>query len=963
MKIVSDLRMLSSASIIALSFGSIAPAFAQSLTGTITDASNDAKFEGAVVTIEELGRTTTTNRYGQYSINNIPTGTYTVTVDYVGADLVSSSVTIPTNGTTQNFIIGDDVAYIDNVIVVGTRAAQAGAINQQRASNSIISVIDSDGLGSFPDTTVADSLQRAPGISIETDQGEGRYVSIRGINPDLISASINGVRTPSPEDRRGVLLDGVPSDLLEGIEIQKSLTPDVDADSIGGVINLKTISAFDRNGQFIRVKAEGRYNEISEEISPKGAITYSNVFGDKLGVAVSGNFQSVAIEAHNNEAGGWGEEDGLFYINDDYESRWYDLTRERLGLVGNIDFKASDTTTLYLRSLYNEYKDDEVRNKFEYRAFDDTFEDAFEDLYEEADDGLIAAFNQDPDTELASPISSTQSQVALNEVDAEVRVREEIRQIQTYAVGGVTETGSWTVEYEGAYAFAEENDTNNHDVTFRAGDIQTELGATPDTPLFLTIDTSEPEIPLLSNSTILDYIFDPANYELDEIEEEKTINKDEEFSAKLDISKDSLLGDKPVTWKVGGKYRDREKSRDVNKVFHSGDDISLSEFASDIFLDNWRLSNPTPAFPDPDLTLALRNGADARLEDEDEDTFLDSNIEDFVVEEKILAGYVMGTFDLGKLTAVAGVRVEQTDVDMIGNIVEEEDANGDPFSTQVNFSDSYTNWLPSLNLKYNATDKVIGRAAYYKAIVRPAFGEMAPFAIVNDDRDEVELGNPLLEPYEADNFDIGVEFYPTDLSVISIGGFYKSIENAIFPAEVGLEDVATVLVPQDLDDEAEFASFINVEDSSILGVEFNLVQDLSVLSEALDGFLFSGNLTLSDAEATLPDGRETPFLRQSDVVWNAALGYDKGPWDLRVSANYRDDALDELVDEDFDRIQDGRLLIEASAKYKINDQFQIYVEGKNLTDAPEYYYFGDSSRLSQYDEFGRTFIFGGRYTY
>ncbi|HAQ76060.1 MAG TPA: TonB-dependent receptor, partial [Hyphomonas sp.] len=305
-------------------------AAADILKGTVTDASGEAALQGAIVTIEELGRTASSDRFGKYRFTSVPAGDYTVSVSYVGADMVTDTVSI-SGDTDFSIQLGGDVRYLDNILVVGSAAAQAGAINQQRASDAIISVIDSDGLGNFPDTTVADSLARVAGLSIENDQGEGRYVSIRGINSDLISATINGVRTPSPEDRRGVLLDGVPSDLLDGIEVQKSLTPDVDADTIGGVINLKTISAFDRDGQFIRAKVEGSYNELTEDVSPKATLTYSNVFGDKLGVAASINYQSLGIQAHNNETGGWGFDDDLnaFIPNDDYEMRWYDLTRER----------------------------------------------------------------------------------------------------------------------------------------------------------------------------------------------------------------------------------------------------------------------------------------------------------------------------------------------------------------------------------------------------------------------------------------------------------------------------------------------------------------------------------------------------------------------------------------------------------------------------------------------------------
>ncbi|MDX1292197.1 MAG: carboxypeptidase-like regulatory domain-containing protein, partial [Hyphomonas sp.] len=180
-------------------------AAADILKGNVTDASGEAALQGALITIEGLGRTTSSDRFGNYRFASLPAGDYTVSISYVGADTVSDTVTV-SGDTDFSIRLGSDVRYLDNILVVGSAAAQAGAINQQRASDAIISVIDSDGLGNFPDTTVADSLARVAGLSIENDQGEGRYVSIRGINADLISATINGVRTPSPEDRRGVLL-------------------------------------------------------------------------------------------------------------------------------------------------------------------------------------------------------------------------------------------------------------------------------------------------------------------------------------------------------------------------------------------------------------------------------------------------------------------------------------------------------------------------------------------------------------------------------------------------------------------------------------------------------------------------------------------------------------------------------------------------------------------------------------
>ena len=933
-------KMGFSASILALSLAMAPAASAQYLEGRIMDSSGQAGFEGAVVSVDGLNRSATTDRFGNYRINNLPIGNYEITVSYLGTPNVNEVVTVPEQGAQLDIVLGRETDYEDNIIVVGTRAAQASAINQQRAADSIKTIIDSDGLGNFPDTTVADSLQRAVGISIETDQGEGRYVSIRGINTDLISSSINGVRTPSPEDRRGVLLDGVPSDLLDGIEIQKSLTPDVDGDSLGGVINLKTVSAFDRKGQYFRAKAEGRYNEITDKVSPKGTLTYSNTFNDKIGVALSANYQKLDIEVHNNEAGEFSvdEDSGLFFPSEDYEQRYYDLTRERLGLVANLDFRVSDSTDLYLRTLYNRYADDEVRNKFEFREFDE---------------------------EIVN-ITPTSVSIRRGEADAEVRQREEIRKIETYSVGGKTLLNKWNFDYQASYAYADEDDSDNHDVTFRSTPEQRD-----DVVGSITLDYSDPQQPVLSGQA-LNFLLDPSNYELDSYEQEFTTNEDTEYAAQFNASRDSLIGNTPVVWKAGVKYRDREKIRDQNFVF-SERDLNLADFIlPGAEITDWRLANRMFEWPDAGLTADLR---DTFTPDEQDgglanDAFIESTIGDYEINEKILAGYGMGTFSVGDATVVAGVRVEQTDVALEGNFVEEDIES----ITGREISKSYTDVLPSLNVKYDFNDKLIGRAAYYAAVVRPGFGDMSPSAFLNDDRDEIDLGNPDLDAYDADNFDLGLEYYPTNLSVISVGFFYKDIANAIFPAQYDIEDLPSsvdlsFLTADTLAGIEEVNTFINVGKSEIYGVEFNYVQNLGDLADSLEGFLFSGNLTLTESNSALPptddfpDGREVPFLKQADMVGNIALAYDNGPWDLRVSANYRGDYLDELVDDDLDRTSDDRFLVEASAKYKVNDSLQVYLEGKNLTDAPEYYYFGDESRLSQYDEFGRSYVFGARFTY
>ena len=295
------------------------------------------------------------------------------------------------------------------------------------------------------------------------------------------------------------------------------------------------------------------------------------MFGDKLGVAASLNYQDLRIQAHNNETGGWGFNDdlGAFVPDDDYEQRFYDLTRERIGMVVNIDYRMTENTELYLRTLYNQYKDDETRNKWEIRSLDE----------------------EDPS------LTGTGYAFDYAESDAEARVREEVRNIQTYAVGGQTFAGNWAFDYEISYAYAEENDSNNHDVTFRSDDME---GSG-----ILLWDNSNPKKPVFSGPGF-DFLLDPANYEMDSYEREFTINEDTEWSYKFDVTNDTVLGDTPVTWKFGMKLRDREKVRDENLMIYERDDVLLTDYITDnARISGWRMGNPMFQWPSGELT----NGA------------------------------------------------------------------------------------------------------------------------------------------------------------------------------------------------------------------------------------------------------------------------------------------------------------------------------------------------------------------
>src|SRR5687768_11232426 len=174
---------------------------------------------------------------------------------------VTSAITTVAFAEVPNEVAADDNS-IDTVLVVGQRASIARALSRQRAADGVESVLSRDGIGQFPDQNTAESLRRVAGVNVLNDQGEGRFVAVRGLSPDLNAASINGARVPAPEaDVRSVALDVIPAELIESIEIKKSLTPDMDGDTIGGSIEINTTSAFDRNEPYLSFSGEGSYND------------------------------------------------------------------------------------------------------------------------------------------------------------------------------------------------------------------------------------------------------------------------------------------------------------------------------------------------------------------------------------------------------------------------------------------------------------------------------------------------------------------------------------------------------------------------------------------------------------------------------------------------------------------------------------------------------------------------------
>lgn len=882
------------------------------IEGKVNATEKGIALQGAKIRIAELNRQAVSQRDGRFVFLDVKPGNYTLITSYIGADDIKRAVIVQDQRTTrENFQLTGVSGLVENIIVIGQVAGINKALNKQRSADNIITAVSADAIGQFPDTNVSESLQRLPGLSIERDQGEGRYVRVRGMGPDYNAVTINGVGVPGPDaDRRAVALDVIPSDLLENLTVTKSLTPDMDANSLGGSIDVQSLSAFDRDGFFYQLTAEGSFDKNTENTSPKIAATASNQFslGDdenNLGIAFGVSSFKREFGSDNVETGGaWDFDDGA--LLEELEQRDYRITRERSGITLNLDYKPNDNTDLYWRNLYSEYTDAEIRlaNVIE-------FEDAL-----------------------------AEGEVGSAEVQRELKDRTETQKILSTSLGGQTRLDKWTLDYRAAYSKSGEDEPQNiAGAVFKIDD-----------------DVIADEVFDLSygnNSKI--HINAPAefyqstSYKLDEVELSSTNTNDESTAFNLDFTRDLELGNKPAQIKFGAKHSAREKDNDV-EVWIAEDftgDTSLSTFSGGAV--DYKHGQFGSSINAAQVKAAV---TDAEWDEEE------SSIGDYLVTEDTSAAYVMGRVDINAWRILTGVRYENTEFTAQGNSYDAD--SGEVSATSFENSDDY--FLPALHIRYSINDKTQVRAAWTNSVVRPGFAELSPGRLIEEDDGDIaaEFGNPNLKSLESSNIDLGIEHYPGVASVISAFAFYKSIDNFVYQTDLG------GTAGYEGFDEA--VTYVNGNKADILGVEFSASKQFTSLPSPWDGLLIGGNATFVDSSAEIGGyddsefiARDIPMPSQSDLSANFMLGYESDVMSMRLSANYKSNYLIEVsdpMDAVKDTYVDDQMQLDFSLRYYLSDSIKLHFEALNLTDEVYYSYVKDANYNSQYESYGATYKLG-----
>src|SRR5580704_7611410 len=331
------------------------------ITGTITDSGNSA-LQGALVELLPLGRKVVTDDHGQFRITDVPAGEYTLSVSYVGLAASNVPVTVQAGQEVTANAVLQVASQADQVVVTAERLqGEAEAINIERTSDNIVQVLPERVINSLPNTNIADAVGRVPSVSLERDEGEGKYVQIRGTEPRLSDVTINGVNVPSVEGVvRNIKLDAVPADLVERIEVFKTLSADQDADGIGGTVNLVTRTAGER--PIYALGGTGGYNPIQNGYWRGGLNgTFGKRFGTskKLGFLLNGTFDQTNRGIDDLEPGQatgvFGGRNIAFASTEDRRS--YDYYRKRYGFSTGIDYNIKPGHSVYAKGLYSDFHD------------------------------------------------------------------------------------------------------------------------------------------------------------------------------------------------------------------------------------------------------------------------------------------------------------------------------------------------------------------------------------------------------------------------------------------------------------------------------------------------------------------------------------------------------------------------------------------------------------------------------
>lgn len=909
------------------------------ITGRVQNVATGAYLEGAVVTLQPGQQTVLSSRDGSFFFNHVAPGEYRVSVSYTGLDLKAHPVTLTAGGAAvRDFALTSEVYAMDAFTVAGEREGNALAITQQRNAPNVKNVISSDAFGNIADQNIGNLLMRLPGIAEELSEGEIASVSIRGIGSDMNSVTVDGTRGASGVTgtmNRSFSIDRIPADFVERIEVTKAITPDMDGDSIGGAVNLRTKSPLDRKGRAVSYMGGTSWNLDRHTFRPIGSFTYSNVFGaeERVGILFTSSFNRTHKPRdsvyQNWQATTNTSAPAYFWMNNLGEDR---LTHERIGLGVRADYKLSPTHRVFVNTMYADYKDTLDRRHIVMTPTAAQFRPGWTDTVTET---------------INHPVTLSQNH--------RLRTVESVNVV----VGGEKRFESSLLDYGGNYS----RSVGTEDRVIPAVQVNG-VGFRFDRSQSKKFPTmTQISGPLLTNWT--DHRNTTFNFQdFDDVDVIK--------GAHVNWRKQFALA-APASIKTGLRYRGQERNRDQSRPYYiyvGPDGVVGRNAATGINDDNlgqfadlnytYRSArgryDPVPVV-DPQRMVQHLQANPAQFTLNVANTARDELQYDGRITEDVFSAYVMGDLRIGRLDILAGVRVEETKLTgrgvrqeitpaertrraaWVGTVTPDELRRRTiaEWSNLREEDGGYRNVLPSVHFKYNPFANMISRLSYSTGLGRPNFSNLLRTTTVSNESMTIVAANQNLRPQRADNFDFTVEYYFEPSGYLSAGVFMKEIKDFIYSSRG-----APVGAGPDNGFDGQYEGYLVTMDTNggfarVRGFELSYNQRFTFLPGMWRGLGFMANYTRMETKGqyTATGGVVTQgeLAGFNPTTFNTGLSYAYRALDVQVKMIYRGEVMGTYSADPASRlIRYARTNFDLNVKYNWKPWLGFYVDVINVFD-------------------------------
>ena len=866
---------------------------------------------------------------------------------------------------------GEPSAVDQDIVVTGSRPiaeSEASALAIQRKSDSLVSVAASDSVGRLPDQNIAQATGRLPGVAVERDQGQARYISLRGAPKNWTTLSFDGINVVSPEGR-DARFDSIPSAIASQIIVSKAVTPEMPGETVAGNVNVITRSAFDYKGAHFAGKIGGGLADLGNRTQVEASAVLSDRFdvgGGELGVLVSGSYYQRDMITDNFEndyervAQDTRPGSGSRFWVQETENKLYRLTRKNWSVSGRLDYKPDADNTISLRSIYTIFTDDEARDNY---RFD--LDDRQSDLV--ANPAACATtVNTAPTTSGYADICTGNTPQKGTVYGIDIRQRSTLRafrqSIFTNTLAGDHRfADDWTLNWAANY-------TESKDDRSVTGEVAWDSPGTRNLRPTVAYDFTDPNRSSLSLFTTTQ-LASPTRYTagtavtaidtftkppssftvLDALDTTKA------YTGRLVLTRETGFAGGDAVFKVGGQFDQRTKTADEKQILLN----TAAQFATiglptdfNRFTDSEAFQGALPMgytfrYFDTDKMKAVSKAARASF------AFTPNVANNYAVREQVFAGFAMGTvrYDWGSI--LAGVRVEH--IKNRGEAIATVGTTTGP----VQAESSQTLAFPSMHLNFNIDDSKKLRLSFNSGAARADYDQLRPNVVVNDSAQAISGGNPAVKPERAYGVDAYFEWYVRPQGYLMAGLFYKKIKDVLYTQTRTFNSPA--LDTGGIDRSGyTFTGITNGGEGRLFGAEAAAQFQLDPwsgnlgLPDWMGGFGISSNVTVNDSEITKPaigaiPARKMRLPGTSDLVYNVGVYYEKYGASLRVQYQRRSAWLDSVADDLTDAgdtywAADDEMDI--SGRYAITKSFEVYFDVQNVLNQPGRRYADPANLLS-----------------